>query len=46
MKLLLLGSLLFSGGSAVALQNQTVKEDASEMYYQAKQMVQKSMHTF
>ena len=41
MKLLLLGSLLFSGGSAVAMQNETVKDEVSNMYNQAKQMVQK-----
>jgi len=41
MKLLLLGSLLFSGGSAVAMQNETVKDEVSQMYNQAKQMVQK-----
>lgn len=41
MKLLLIGTLLFSGGSAVAVQNETVRENVTEMYKNVRQRVQK-----
>lgn len=40
MKLLLIGSLLFSGGGAVALQNDDVSNTVSQTYNRAKVMVQ------
>lgn len=39
MKLLLLGSLLFSGGSAVAMQNETVNNEVSQAYNRIRVMV-------
>lgn len=41
MKLFLIGTLLFSGGSAAAMQNETVKENVTEMYQNVRQRVQK-----
>ncbi len=41
MKLLLIGSMLFTGGSAVAMQNETVNEEVAQAYNQAKVMFQK-----
>ncbi len=41
MKLFLLGTLLFSGGGAIAMQNETVKENVSDMYHNVRQRVQK-----
>ena len=41
MKLLLIGSMLFTGGSAVAMQNETVNEEVTQAYNQTKVMFQK-----
>lgn len=41
MKLLALGSLLFTGGSAVAMQNETINQEVTGAYNQVKAMVQK-----
>jgi len=40
MKLFLIGAMLFSGGSAVAYQNETVQETVSERYQQVRENVQ------
>ncbi len=40
MKLFLIGAMLFSGGSAVAYQNDTVQETVSERYQQVRENVQ------
>lgn len=41
MKLFIIGSLLFSGGSAAAMQNETVNEEVTNIYNQVKTRVQK-----
>ncbi len=41
MKLFLIGTLLFSGGSAVAVQNEEVRENVTEMYKNVRERVQK-----
>lgn len=41
MKLFMLGSLLFTGGSAVAMQNETLQQEVTNTYNQVKEMVQK-----
>ncbi len=41
MKLLLIGSMLFTGGSAAAMQNETVNGEVTQAYNQAKVIFQK-----
>ena len=41
MKLFLIGTLLFSGGGAAAMQNENVNETVTQMYQNVRQRVQK-----
>lgn len=43
MKLFLIGTLLLSGGSAAAMQNEEVRENVKEMYQNVRQRVQKGV---